>query len=332
MYGGQGRLRVEGVSVMTGIILKILMVIGILLLVLLGLALGVFLLVLFVPIVYRVSGSMDGEKKELKAKVRWLFGLLIADYCYPEPGRFTVKLLWKTLYDSGQDNKKPKMDHRKKDGKGRAGAKASDGEQNVSESHAEQEAVGTKNSPEPPAASESTSESSESGRNEGQKGTEKGDPASENTDSQKLPDRFQKIKYTIQDKYDKIKDIWENISYYAESLREENTIALWGHAKIRLFKILKSIRPRHVQADILFGADSPDTTGYAFGLYSMLSPYLGTKVCLTPDFTRAVLEGRFAVSGHITTFVILWNALKVLFDKKLHLFIKRMKAGRKKDG
>lgn len=332
MYGGQGRLRVEGVSVMTGIILKILMVIGILLLVLLGLALGVLLLVLFVPIVYRVSGSMDGEKKELKAKVRWLFGLLRADGCYPEPGRFTVKLLWKTLYDSGQDNEKPKMNQRKKDGEERAGAKDPDGEQNIPESRAENETAGTENSPELPVAPESASESSGSGQNEGQNGTEKGDPASENTVTQQLQGRFQKIKYTIQDKYDKIKNIWENISYYAESLREENTQALWGHAKIRLFKILKSIRPRHVQADILFGADSPDTTGYAFGLYSMLSPYLGTKVCLTPDFTRAVLEGRFVISGHITTFVILWNALKVVFDKKLHLFIKRMKAGRKKDG
>lgn len=318
---------------MTGIILKILMVIGILLLVLLGLALGVLLLVLFVPFVYRASGSKDGEKKELKAKVRWLFGLLRADYCYPEPGRFTVRLLWKTLYDSGQDNEKdPKKDHRKKEGGQRAGSEAPDGEQSVSESHVEPEAVGTENSPEPPAASETVAKSPGSSQDEGQIEAEKADPASETSVSQKLQDRIKKIRYTIQDKYDKIKKIWENISYYAELLREENTMALWGHVKIRLLKILKSIRPRHLKADVLFGADSPDTTGYAFGIYSMLSPYLGTKVCLTPDFTQAILEGRFAVSGHITVSVILWNALKVAFDRKLHLFIKKMKAGRKKDG
>lgn len=317
---------------MTGIILKILMVIGILLLVLLGLALAVLLLVLFVPVVYRVSGSIDGEKKELKAKVRWLFGLLRADCCYPEPGRFTVKLLWKTLYDSGQDNEKdPKKNHRKKEGGQRAGAEVPDGEQSVAESHVE-EAAGTENSLEPPAASESAPNSSGSGQDEGQREAEKTDPASEKSISQKLQDRIEKIRYTIRDKYDKIKKIWENISYYAELLREENTLALWGHVKIRLLKILKSIRPRHIKADVLFGADSPDTTGYAFGVYGMLSPYLGSKVCLTPDFTQAILEGRFAVSGHITVSVILWNALKVAFDKKLHLFIKRMKAGRKKDG
>lgn len=317
---------------MTGIILKILMVIGILLLVLLGLALTVLLLVLFVPLVYRASGSMDGEKKELKAKVRWLFGLLRADCCYPEPGRFTVKLLWIKLYDSGQGNeKKPKKERRKKAGRQRADSESPNGEQSVPESHVE-EAAGTGNSSEPPTVSESVQNAPGSGQDEGQRETEKTGPSSETSVSQKLQDRIEKIRYTIRDKYDKIKKIWKNISYYAELLREENTLALWGHVKIRLLKILKSIRPRHIKADVLFGADSPDTTGYAFGVYGMLSPYLGSKVCLTPDFTQAILKGSFAVSGHITVSVILWNALKVAFDKKLHLFIKRMKAGRKKDG
>lgn len=322
---------------MTGIILKILMVIGILLLVLLGLVLGVLLLVLFVPLVYRASGNMDGEKKELKAKVRWLFGLLRADYCYPEPGRFTVRLLWKKLYDSGQDNEKKSEKHRrkKKDGQ-RTESESPDGAQGISETHGKPEEAGTENSPESPAASEPVSKFPKSGQDEGlkeaEKAAEKAEPVSENSFSQKIQDRFEKIKYTIRDKYDKIKKIWENISYYAELLREENTLALWGHVKIRLLKILKNIRPRHIKADVVFGADSPDTTGYAFGVYGMLSPYLGTKVCLTPDFTQAILEGRFEVSGHIMLSVVLWNTLKVVFDKKLHLFIERMKAGRKKDG
>lgn len=318
---------------MTGIILKILMVIGILLLVLLGLVLAVLLLVLFVPIVYRANGSVDGEKKELKAKVRWMFGLLRADYCYPEPGRFTAKLLWIKLYDSGQDNKKgPEKNRGKKKSGRRAEDAAPDGEQDVPKSREKPETVGTENPLETPAVSESAANSSESVQDERLKEAEKAEPVSENSFSQKIQDRFEKIKYTIRDKYDKIKKIWENISYYADLLHEESTLALWGHVKIRLLKILKNIRPRHIKADVVFGADSPDTTGYAFGVYGMLSPYLGTKVCLTPDFTQAILKGRFEVSGHITVSVILWNTLKVVFDKKMQLFTEKMKAGRKKDG
>lgn len=350
---------------MMGIILKILAVIGILLLVLLGLVLTAVLLVLFVPLSYRASGSVDGESRELKAGARWLAGLLRVDYRYPEPGRLVVKLLWKTLYDSGRDGKdgddgrekghgKRKGRNKKEDGQaaglpgeaqGNPGtAGAPEGAKDGSEGDGKSGTAETGTAPSGPSGQEAV-------RSEGTgAGTPAGGPAGEDAGAdgpeeagagstgsgaslpQKLLDRMKKIWYTIRDKYDKIKKTWENISYYAGLLREEDTLALWGHVKKRLCKILKSIRPKHVRADVLFGADSPDATGYAFAAYGMLSPYLGTKVCLTPDFTQAILKGTFAVSGRITVFVILWNALTVAFDKKLHLFIKRMKAGRKKDG
>lgn len=377
---------------MMGIILKILAVIGILLLVLLGLILTAVLLVLFVPLSYRASGSMDGEVRELKAGVRWLAGLLRVEFRYPEPGRLVVKLLWKTLYDSGRDGKggdgddsKEKGHGKRKDG-GRKGRRKKEGGQAAGTPGGARGNSGTAEAPEGTRdgseddgksgtagtrAALSGSSGREAVRSEGT-GAAAGGPAgadggipgtaapseeagttgtgtpeagadgseetgAESTGSgaslpQKLLDRMKKIWYTIRDKYDKIKKTWENISYYAGLLREEDTMALWGHVKKRLWKILKSIRPKHVRADILFGAGSPDATGYAFAAYGMLSPYLGTKVCLTPDFTQAILKGTFAVSGRITVFVILWNALTVAFDKKLHLFVKRMKAGRKKDG
>lgn len=376
---------------MMGIILKILSIIGILLLILVGTLLTVLLLVLFVPLTYKACGSMDGGGRELKARVRWLFGLLRADYRYPEPGRFTVKLLWKTLYDSGQGSaeggnegrgRRGKKDGGKKDSgkkdKGRgdgqadgkqdgAGAAGSPGQVRNGAGAAGlpgqvrdgagagspgrvQGSAGSSGMPEATGTGAADSGASESGtapsRNAGSgaggsegtavhEGTEALNSGTDEADAsvgQELQDKFEKIRYTIRDKYDKIKKIWENISYYTELLREDNTRALWGHVKMRLRKILRSVRPQHVEADILFGAASPDATGYAFGVYGMLSPYLGTKVCLTPDFTQAILKGRFALSGHVTVAVILWNALKVALDRRLRLFMKRMKAGRKKDG
>ena len=142
--------------------------------------------------------------------------------------------------------------------------------------------------------------------------------------------KIKKIKYTICSIYDKIKNIWENISYYVELLREEETRQLFSHVVFRLGKILKSIRPRRIRGQLLFGTGSPDTTGYAYGVYGMLSPFLGCRLLVTPDFTRAVLEGDIAVAGHITVFTILWNGLKVLLDKKFRRFVQKMKAGRKK--
>ena len=115
-------------------------------------------------------------------------------------------------------------------------------------------------------------------------------------------------------------------------MQEENTAKLWKHVKLRLGKILKNIRPRHIRAEVLFGTGSPDTTGYVFGLYGILSPFLGPEVCVTADFTQAILMGHVDISGHITGAVLLWNTVKLLLDRKLHMFVKKMKAGRNEDG
>ena len=117
----------------------------------------------------------------------------------------------------------------------------------------------------------------------------------------------------------------DKIRKYTQILKEKETAELWKHVKLRLLKILKSIRPRHIRADIIFGTGSPDTTGYVFGIYGMLSPYLGKKVNVTPDFTRAVFQGDADISGHITVFVLMINGLKLLLDKRLHLFLKKCK-------
>lgn len=138
-------------------------------------------------------------------------------------------------------------------------------------------------------------------------------------------EKFQKIKYTICSLYDKIKEIWKNISYYTALLQEENTRQLWAYAKQRAAKILKSIRPRHIRADVLFGTGSPDTTGYAYGMYCMFSPVLGPKVLVTPDFERTVLEGRLDISGHITIFVLVINIARLMMDKKLRVFVRKLK-------
>ena len=172
----------------------------------------------------------------------------------------------------------------------------------------------------------------EAGRTEEQ-GQEAGPPAeASNQEESRSEDarggllkKFQKIKYTICNIYDKIRGIWKNISYYSALLQEENTKQLYSYAKLCAAKILKNIRPRHIRADILFGTGSPDTTGYVFGLYCMLYPALGAKCVVTPDFERAVLEGRADISGHITVFVLGINVLRLMLDKKLRRFIRKLK-------
>lgn len=323
---------------MPDLILRILSIIGILLLVLLGMALLALLLVLFWPVTYRIKGEKGSEKLVVAARADWLFGLIRIRYLYPEPGSVVVKLLWKTLADTGRQKKTSEESR-----------EAGTAEGSVQKENAEPEdkpvpaGDGTSAEAAEPEGSESEGNEAEGGveseggtesegRAEAEETTAADPSSSESKPFSRVSEKIQKIKYTILKIYDKIKEIWANITYYTALLQEEDTLLLWKHVKLRLGKILRNIRPRHIRANVLFGTGAPDTTGYVFGIYGMLLPVLGKDVCVTPDFDRTVLEGTVDVSGHITLWTLAWNALKLLLDKKLKLFIKKMKAGRKENG
>ena len=338
---------------MLSIALKILSILGILLLCLLGLVILLVLLVIFFPVSYKLTGKKDVEKMSAGVRVSWLFGLLRVKFDYPEPGRILIKVLPFTVFDSGKvsagksketsDGSGEKADKGNKSGeKGREENNKEENretenkkEENKKEKdcRAEQEqTAGQEQKPNEDVSQESMSATGTEQTAAQEKPPEAPDSSQEEADNSEpfILKKFKKIKYTICSIYDKIKNIWENISYYMELLREEETKQLFSHAFFRLGKILKSIRPRRIRGQILFGTGAPDTTGYAYGVYGMLSPFLGDRLLVTPDFTRAVLEGDIYIAGHITVFTILWNGLKVLLDKKLRKFIKKMKAGRKK--
>lgn len=305
---------------MLGVVLKILSVLGILLLVLLGAALAVLLLALFFPVSYRAEGTGKDGEITLSVRADWLFSLLRVRFAWPQPGKLTVKVLWRTLFETGREEPEEETAEKQKEkasgaGAGKSGtAKAGD---------AEDAAAGEREAAEPPksGAPEDGAEKKEA---------DAAAPEEASAEEQGFPGKkIAKIKYTIRSIYDKIKEIWENITYYTELLREEETKQLFSHACFRLGKIWKSIRPGRIRADVLFGTGAPDTTGYVFGIWCMVSPSLGPGVSVTPDFDRKVLEGGFSAAGHITAAVILWNAAKVLLDRKFMRFIKKCKAGRK---
>ena len=292
---------------MLAVILKILSILGIILLVLLGIVILLLLVVLFLPIVYRIRAEKTPDQLWAKAKIRWLFGLVRADYAYPEPGSFVVKVLWFTLYDSAKTSK-PKT----------AETVPQKKEASVEEPTAPAMV--------PDAVETKTTENSETKPEESAEQEIKQNPDVE--DEKKSI--FEKIRYTIKQIYDKIKHIIDNITFYKKLLQDEDTKLLVSHAWKRLCKIFRSIRPRRLKADVLFGMDSPDTTGYLFAVYGMLSPHLGKHVQVTPDFTQAILEGRVNAAGHIMIFTLLLNVLAVLFDKRLQLLKRRLDAHKKK--
>lgn len=306
---------------MLDILLQILSILGILLLVLLGLLMAVVLLALFFPVTYRADGKKSPEELVLRAKANWLFGLLRVRYSYPEPGTVTVKLLWFTLYKFEKGPAKPKTGLVKED-KVTVQETEKEGRQGKSEETSGEDSKETAEKTSGETLGETLGETSKEIAEETLEET------AEDTSESKgslFSRKIAKLKYTISETYDKIKKIWKNISYYAELLREEETRLLFSHAKLRLWKILKSIRPRKLRADILFGTGAPDITGYAFGVYAALSPALGPHVAVTPDFEKTVFQGEFEAAGHIMAAVLLWHALRVILDRRLWRLLDKLK-------
>lgn len=308
------------------IVLRILSILGIVLLALFLMAVALLLLALFFPIAYRIAGKKDREGFLVSARIKWLFGLVGVSYDYPKPGELKVKVLPFTLYrskiPSGNEEEEGdsggSKDREEKEGEDSGGSKDR-------EEREKEDSGGSKDREE--------KEREESGESEdrAEGGMEKA-AVSEKRPSLtgKILQKFEKFKYTIHEIYDKIKEIWDNISYYLELLQEEETKRFLSHVWLRAGEILRNIRPRHIRAEIRFGADSPDTTGYLYGIFCMLAPGLGGNVQVTPDFEEAVFLADFYISGHVTIGVLLWNGGKVALDKGLRRLLGKRKHRKRK--
>ena len=307
---------------MLHVILQILAIIGIVLLCILGLLFALVLLVLFVPVRYRIKGSKSEKEIVLKARASFLLHILTVRFDYPKPASLIVRLFGIKLFASGV--KEPEQ----------VKEKAQEPKQVQEEKQADarqKEEVDEASPQESPDTAESMLKADEAGQEDVQDEPEQKivfwkHPVIWLQDKiQKIKNIFAKIWYTIKSICDKIKHIAENISYYKNILTDIDNQRLYKRVWCRLFKVLKSIRPRVIKADVQVGTGSPDTTGYLCALYGMLSPVLGNNVNMEADFEKAVLNGNIYLKGKITVFTLLLQAGKILLDKQLRTFIKQLK-------
>lgn len=272
------------------LILEILKWIGIVLLYLLLFVLIMLLLVLFLPIKYSGEGTYNSEKQFAIVKARWFWGLVRVKGTFPDKPYLSVKLLWIELI-------KPKAEPKE------VGEK----EENVEpKMHAAT------------APSIPKEEKQQEAKQEAQKEKET------SPQGEQIEEEVKKEKEPFYKKWIGIKD---KIQYYITILTQQETKDLIAHCKMRILKILKSIRPRKINFYGRVGFDSPDTTGYLYGGYCMISSYLGKNIILIPEFEKEVVDVSGSLKGHITIFILLWNALRIYLDKRFMRLISKLKKG-----
>ncbi|MCM1568263.1 MAG: hypothetical protein NC081_02310 [Roseburia sp.] len=306
-----------------------MLTLGKILLILLGIIIAFLLLLLFFPIGYKVYLNRTAEEFTVRLRASWLFGLLRFCYSYPEPGDFRVKLAFFTLYSSsgsGRDKEthkkagKDKARQKKRRGKKAEQAKEETGEKK--ENRKEANPGGVRQDSETPKSEKMQGQQREASKDESTSDSAK----TLSGEEQKLS-KLEKIKYTIQKIYDKIKDIFENITFYTELLQQKDTRGLLGHAGRRFGRIMRHIRPRSLQAELLIGTGSPDTTGYLLAVYSILLPWMGRpeNIRLTADFEQAVFRGRVRARGFVMVFRLLSNGVLLILDKRIGRIYEKIK-------
>lgn len=305
---------------MLHILFLILKIIGIILAVILGLILLVICIVLFVPICYKADLYGSGNARELTvhAKVSWLFGLIKAVFAL-ENGKtdLSVRIAWKKLGDSDPVEDK---------------AKDRDGEMPKPEKKAvmqksqtiqkEEQQDGTPNRITDKAVEdetekiEKTEQSAKIYPESTEKKQRKKKERKEDSDSaSKIEQITEKIKCTYHKFCDKINQITEKKDKISDFLADETHKNAFLKLKNEAFHLLKILKPKKIQGEIIFGFEDPSLTGRILAWISMIYPWIGEHTDITPDFEHRTLSGDLSIRGRLYVITPVVIAIRLILSK-----------------
>ena len=135
-----------------------------------------------------------------------------------------------------------------------------------------------------------------------------------------VSDKIDSTMQKVEEKVVKYEGMYNMVMYYPD--RPYLTHLLFR----QLRRILRNIRPSVLRLYLVYGLESPVTTGKIAGVLGMLSGMsYGIRrydVSLTPEFEEKTLAGSFFCRGHLQTYMILFPILRLAFCPKVWKLIK----------
>lgn len=275
-------------------IFTILKVIGIILLILLGLALFMILSVLFVPLRYWGSGNFDNTDLHADIRASWFLHLFAFKLCYDEEvtGYYRIAFIKRELFGDDADTE-------------------SDEEIMPDNPQTAGQVLYTADAVE-------NAEKNDSGKSVEMAETDRENTTHEN-DSEEIAGKNKIDKKNSKAKHgDSIIDkITGAIKKFQKLYSDNRNKAAIGHLKNELFLILKRTCPKKLALTAEFSTGEPDTTGILLGLITMFPIGYTNRWQITPDFEsdNAFAKGNFKIQGRIFTVSIIAALLRILFDK-----------------
>ena len=341
---------------MLSIIFLILKILGILLLILLLLILFFAVVVLFVPVRYRLTASRY-EKLKGELLVSWLLRGISLRIFYDGRALARGKVLWFRLFEKQlwpfeeEEAERPETEQPE--------AGEMDAGQTESERTKEPDGLGKKKAEQPPLPQEE--EEKEEEFEERLRATElspsedrekeEPDPSGPSAVGRRLFWRLMEIvKRFIRKLIGKISGFFRNFHQSLKRLPKiwteiKNKLAdgrksfermreiLTNEENREVFRLLVSrgkklfrhVRPKKIKGKLQFGFSDPYRTGQVL---TAVSPFYGLyakELELIPDFEHEVLKGEISVKGRIRMGVVLWTGIRLFLNKNFRRLLKRFR-------
>lgn len=283
------------------VFLMILKVAGLVILSLVGLVLLILLLVLFVPIRYRMEGYYTGEEYSAGLKASWLLHIVSYKFFYPVEDKNGLYIFVINTSKSHKDSGEEAF------------------EKTVTVVEEKPEAVQKENlTNEEKTVTENEVEAEKSE-------TSGFEDIITNEDAPlKKKEKRQKKKREPKKPFKK-DNLCGKIKKYFEIVQTDDFKKGYELCKIQISKILKHIFPKKWEIRGSAGFEDPADTGKLCAVIGMLYPWMHEHIKVTGNFENSEINLDAYGRGRIFVIVLLLIFIKVYFDKNLKKLIAKFK-------
>lgn len=281
----------------------------------LGLLLTLFLMILFVPIRYRVNAE---KQQDFQCQIRvnwflrgieWLGNYTGKDFLYH------LKILGITIKSNLSEKKKENAKEKKRTNRKDKKKQEQEKEQDSKKVQSQENKI---------TIEKSSSETEKLQKTEEMQKAEK-IQMTLSEKSKRLCSKIKRIKkkiknmlINIRNSISKLKLIW---SFLTEEENKTGFKACWEAFK----KLVKHIKPKVLKGYLKFGTNDPCTTGQILGLIAVFYGSYGRCFEIKPDFEEAVLECSIDAKGKIRIFTVGKIVIKLWLSKELKILIENYK-------
>ena len=328
-------------------------VLGITLLAILALVIFILLLVLFVPVRYRVglrTGHKEDEKLAYSFGVFWLLHAISVRKDI-DAKEIVIRILGIPIKRIGGESKEDEPDDRQYETESLESEYTEksestegdhgDGDEYTEESELEEESEYTEGDhgdgddyteeselEEESGYTEESELEEESGYMEGDHGEE----ADKNPITRlftTISDKIKDIKKKIRDTFTKIDFIFFKISSIMDIVKDRVARKTIKRLMKEIVALIRYVGPNGISGHLEFGTGDPGTTGMILGGVSLMKIAYRKDVSIVPNFEDKCLIADAGVWGRIRAVYFVRMALRIWFDKDVHKLWKRYRRMKK---